>query len=122
RRGCAECVRAVAPPPPRHPPAEPPGVAARGVWAEVGTPEDEPIACSDARHVGGVEQLGEVLQLPDAPRPGMVAQAMQVDQAYSPAPVLDGPAEVFLTDIEVAEIEVLVEMVPVVQQAGKPGH
>src|SRR5262249_61257496 len=98
-------------------PAAPPGPPFR---AEVETPEAKPIARRHTGDIGRIEELSEVLRLPDPPRPGVVRQTVKVDEVDTPPPG-EQRGGVATGDVEVAKIEVLVKPPTVVQQARQAG-
>src|SRR5262245_41092395 len=113
-------VRSVAPPAQQTDapqPAAPPGPPFR---AEVETPEAKPIARRHTGDIGRIEELSEVLRLPDPPRPGVVRQTVKVDEVDTPPPG-EQRGGVATGDVEVARIEVLLKPPTVVQQARQAG-
>src|SRR5947208_3080722 len=81
--------------------------------AQVESPEAHSIASRHARHIiSGIEQLGQVLRLPQLPGPGMMAKPVKVDEMDAIAPARQD-AGVLTANVKVAEIEILVEEPPV---------
>src|SRR5690242_9753789 len=85
------------------------GAAARAV-APVRVPEPQAVAGIDALDLRRVHELGQVLHLPQAPRPGVARQAVQVDEVDAALPARGGDGRgVTAGDVVVAQVQVLVE-------------
>src|SRR5262245_38842221 len=86
----AQVVRPVAAPLEQDGPAQPAVAASAAAQPAVVPPELEPVAVVDPGDLGRVQELGQVLELPQAPGPGVVGESVQVDQVDSVAPPARG--------------------------------
>ena len=85
-------------------------------------PEPGAVSGRDARHFRRVQQLRQVFQLPPGTRQPVPGQTVEVDHHCAIHPGGWGsPGEVF-RDVEVAEVQILVEDVPLVEFPGESGE
>src|SRR3954453_18700500 len=84
-------------------------------------PESQDVAAVDAAHArGGIKKLPQVFPSPAIGPEPMLAQAMKID--HDQVNLARVVSQALAIEVNVAEVEVLVEGVGLVQGGGKPGQ
>src|SRR5438132_4803551 len=101
--------------------AQQPGRPTMPFRAQISAPESEPILNIDSRHVRRIEELSQVLHLPEAPGEPVAPEPVEINEVDLALPTRDrfGPSA---WDVKVAEVQILVEIAARVQRASQARH